>query len=149
MQVAGSTPNPDATFMAQAARLVTDVVDGFLLGHRVLICDPDGKWTEGFRSILEGAEVRVVRTPFQAPNANAYAERFVRSLREECLDHLILFGQRRLLRALAEFVEYYHTKRNHQGLGNDLIVPERRSGRGTRVRCEERLGGVLRYYRAA
>jgi len=70
-------------------------------------------------------------------------ERFVRSIREECLDHLILFGERRLLRALDEFVEHYHKERNHQGLANDLILPERRSGRGTRVRCEERLGGVL------
>ena len=149
VHVVGSTPNPDATFMAQAARHLTDAVDGFLSGHRVVICDRDAKWTEGFRSILEGAGVRVVLTPFQAPNANAYAERFVRSLREECLDHLILFGERRLLRALDEFVEHYHTERNHQGLGNDLIVRERRSGRGTRVRCEERLGGVLRYYHRA
>src|SRR2546425_5327534 len=149
VHVVGSTPNPDATFMAQAARHLTDAVDGFLSGHRVVICDRDAKWTEGFRSILEGAGVRVVLTPFQAPNANAYAERFVRSLREECLDHLILFGERRLLRALDELVEHYHTERNHQGLGNDLIVRERRSGRGTRVRCEERLGGVLRYYHRA
>jgi transposase InsO family protein len=74
--------------------------------------------------------VRVVLTPFQAPNANAYAERFVRSIREECLDHPILFGERRLLRALDEFAEHYHKERNHQGLGNDLIVPARRSGRG-------------------
>ena len=148
VHVAGSTPTPD-TFMTQAARQLTDAVDGFLSGHRVLICDRDGKWTEGFRSILAGAGVRVVLTPFRAPNANAYAERFVRSIREECLDCLILFGERRLLRALDEFVEHYHKERNHQGLGNDLIVPERRSGRGTRVRCEERLGGLLRYYRAA
>lgn len=101
---------------------------------------------EGFRSILAGAGVRVVLTPFQAPNANAHTERFVRSIREECLDRLILFGDRRLRRVLDEFVEHYHKERNHQGLGNDLIVPERRSGQGTRVRCEERLGGVLRYY---
>ena len=146
MHVAGSTPNPNATFMTQAARHFTDAVDGFLTGHRMLICDRDGKWTEGCRSILEGAGVRVVRTPVQAPNANAYAERFVQSIREECLDRLNLFGERRLLRVLDEFVEHYHKERNHQGLGNDLIVPERRSSRGTRVRCEERLGGVLRYY---
>jgi putative transposase len=146
VHLAGSTPNPDATFMTQAAPHLIDAVDGFLAGHRVLICDRDGKWPEGFRRVMEGAGVRVVQTPFQAPNANAYAERFVRSIREECLDHLILFGERQLLRALDEFVEHYHKERNHQGLGNDLIVPERGSGRGTRVRCEERLGGVLRYY---
>ena len=72
--------------MAQAARRLTDAVDGFLASHRVLICDRDAKWTEGFRRIVESAGMRIVRTPVQAPNANAYAERFVRSIREECLD---------------------------------------------------------------
>ncbi len=110
--------------MAQAARRLTDVVDGFLVGHRILICDRDSKWTDGFRRILQGAGVRIVLTPVQAPNANAYAERFVRSIREECLNRLILFGEHRLLRAVDEFVAHYHKERNHQGLGNALIVPE-------------------------
>jgi len=121
VHVVGSTPNPDAAFMAQAA---ADAVGGFLSVHRVLICDRDGKWTAGFRDIVEGSGVRVVLTPIQAPNANAYAERFVRSIREECLDRLILFGERRLIRVLGEFVAHYHGERNHQGLGNDLIAPE-------------------------
>jgi transposase InsO family protein len=89
VQVAGSTPNPDAWFMKQAARRLTDAVDGFLAGHRVLICDRDSKWTDGFRRIVQGAGVRIVLTPVQAPNANAYAERFVRSIREECLDRRV------------------------------------------------------------
>jgi putative transposase len=76
VQIVGSTPNPDAAFMAQAARL-TDTVDGFLAGHGVLICDRDSKWTSRFRALLEGASVRIVLTPVQAPNANAYAGRFV------------------------------------------------------------------------
>ena len=62
--------------------------------------------------------MRVVLTPYQAPNANAHAERFVRSIREECLDRLILFGERRLIHALDEFTAHYETDRNHQGLGN-------------------------------
>ncbi len=90
-----------------------------------------------------------MRTPVQAPNANAYAERFVRSVREECLDRLILFGERRLLRALDEYVARYHGERNHQGLGDALITPDTHPTRGTRVRCRERLGGLLRYYRRA
>jgi len=118
VQVVGSTPNPDAAFMVQAARRLTDTVDGFLAGYRILICDRDGKWTDGFRGLLEGAGVRVVLTPYQAPNANAHAERFVRSIREECLDRLILFGERRLIHALDEFTAHYETERNHQGLGN-------------------------------
>jgi len=90
--------------------------------------------------------VRIVLTPIQAPNANAYAERFVRSIREECLDRLIVFGERRLLRVLKEFVAHYHSERNHQGLGNDLIAPAPSAFGGTRIRCRDRLGGLLRYY---
>jgi putative transposase len=146
VQIVGSTPNPDAVFMTQAARRLTDAVDGFLAGHRVLICDRDAKWIEGFRGILEGAGVRMVLTPIRAPDANAYAERFVRSIREECLDHLILFGERRLLHVLKEFVVHYHGERNHQGLGNDLIAPVPRAVRGARIDCRDRLGGLLRYY---
>ena len=121
--VVGSTPNPDAALMVQAARRLTDAVDGFLAGHRVLICDRDGKWTDGFRGLLEEAGVRVVLTPYQAPNANAHTERLVRSIREECLDRLILFGERCLSRALDQFTAHYHGSENHQGLGNRLIVP--------------------------
>jgi putative transposase len=149
VHVAGSTPTPDAWFMAQAARRLTDAVDGFLTGHRVLICDRDSKWTDAFRRIVQGAGVRIVWTPVQAPNANAYAERFVRSIREECLDRLILFGERRLLRALDEFVAHYHGERNHQGLGNALITPTTARAGGTQVRCRDRLGGLLRYYHRA
>jgi transposase InsO family protein len=95
---------------------------------------------------VEGSGVRVVLTPFQAPNANAHAERFVRSIREECLDRLILFGERRLLHVLDEFVAHYHGERNHQGLDNDLIAPAPRLLGGPHVRCRERVGGLLRYY---
>jgi transposase InsO family protein len=149
VHVAGSTPNPDAAFMAQAARCLTDAVDGCLARHRVLICDRDGKWTHGFRDIVEGSGLRVVLTPIQAPNANAYAERFVRSIREECLDQLILFGERHLIRAVDEFVAHYHGERNHQGLGNRLVAPEIRGLVSTHIRCHERLGGLLRYYHRA
>jgi putative transposase len=93
--------------------------------------------------------VRVVLTPFQGPNANAHAERFVRSIREECLDQLILFGERRLIRAIDEFVVHYHRERNHQDLGNRLIAPGAREFVGTHIRCHERLGGLLRYYHRA
>ena len=93
--------------------------------------------------------VKIGPTPVQAPNANAHAERFVRSIREECLDRLILFGERRLLRVLEEFVTHSRWERNHQGLGNELIMPETRPPGGTRVRCRERLGGLLWYYHRA
>jgi Integrase core domain len=78
--------------------------------------------------------------PYQAPNANAHAERFVRSIRGECLDRLILFGERRLLRVLKELVVHYHNERNHQGLGNDLIAAPRAVSRAG-IRYHDRLGG--------
>jgi len=149
VHVASATPNPDAWFMAQVARRLTDAVDGFLARHRVLICDRDAKWTDGFRRIVQDAGVRIVLTPIQAPNANAYAERFVRSIREECLDRVILFGERRLLRALDDFVAHYHGERNHQGLGNALITPPAAVAGGAQIRCRDRLGGLLRYYHRA
>jgi putative transposase len=90
--------------------------------------------------------VRIVLTPVQGPNANAYAERFVRSIREECLDRLIVFGERRLLHVLKEYVVHYDEERNHQGLGNDLITPAPRAVGHTGIRCRDRLGGLLRYY---
>jgi transposase InsO family protein len=141
VHVVGSTPTPDGGFMAQAARRLTDAVDGFLVGHQILICDRDRKWTDAFRRIVQGAGVRIVLIPVRAPNANAYAERFVRSIREECLDRLIFFGERRLFRALDEFVAHHHGERNHQGLGNELITPAAAVAGGTRVRCRDRLGG--------
>ena len=147
--VAASTCHPDETFMVQAARCLTDAVDGFLVGYQALICDRDRKWTEGFRRLLEGAGTHVVQTPIQAPNANAYAERFVRSIREECLDRLIVFGERRLRHVVDEFLAPYHRERDHQGLGKELIAPQRDQNGGTHVCCRERLGGLLRYYHRA
>jgi putative transposase len=125
-----------------------DVIEYLIEENRVL-CDRDSKWTDEFRRIVQGAGMRIVLIPVRAPNANAYAERFVRSIREECLDRLILFGERRLLRALDEFVAHYHGERNHQGLGNELITPAAAAAGGTQVRCRDRLGGLLRYYHRA
>ena len=91
--------------------------------------------------------IRVILIPERAPNANAYAERFVRSIKEECLDRIVPIGERHFRRAIAEYVEHYHRERNHQGLGNQLIIPdELHAGSGGTIRCRERLGGMLNYY---
>jgi putative transposase len=119
------------------------------VGHRVLICDRDRKWTQGFRRLIEDTGIRVVQAPIQAPNANAYAERLVRSIREECLDRLIVFGERRLRHVVGQFVAHYHAERNHQGLGNELIAPQSTPNGGTSFCCRERRGGLLRYYHRA
>ncbi len=150
VHIAGSTPNPDEAFMAQIARNLTDAIDGFLLPHRFLICDRDTKFTDQFRRILGVSGVDIILTPYRAPNCNAFAERFVRSIKEECLDRMIFFGESSLHRATREFVEHYHIERPHQGLGNEIIektlyipVPS------AEVRCDERLGGILKHYRRA
>jgi putative transposase len=118
VQILGSTPHPDEAFMGQVARTLT-IADGE--ARRVLICDRDAKWSAAVRGRLQDAGLRVIQTPYQAPNANAYAERFVRSMKEECLDRLIPFGERHFRRAVAEFVARYQRERNHQVLGNELI----------------------------
>ena len=132
--------------MSQVGRTLTAADAGMLGGHRVLICDRGTTWSTAVRRLLGDAGIRVVQTPYQAPNANAYAERFVRSIKTECLNRLIPFGERHLRRTLAEFVEHYHGERNHQGLGNELIdrapPPQRVGG----IRRRQRLGGLLNYY---
>jgi putative transposase len=111
-----------------------------------LICDRDRKWSIAVRDLLETSGVRVIQAPFRAPNCNAHAERFVRSIKEECLDQMIPLGERHLRRALTDFVIHYHRERNHQGLGNELIDGVGVQPHNGRVRRRERVGGLLSYY---
>jgi transposase InsO family protein len=97
---------------------------------------------------METAGIGLIRTPFQAPNANAYAERFVRSIKQECLGRMILFGEGHLRHAIEQYLEHYHTERNHQGIGNELIDGQPGASFGD-VRSVDRLGGTLRYYHRA
>ena len=146
VQLVGSTPHPDEAFVLQTARTVTDADDGFLRGSRILICDRDAKWSSAFRQTLAEAGIRVVQTPYCAPNCNAHAERFVRSIKDECLDRMVCLGETHLRRALAAFAAHYHRERNHQGLQDRLITPEPPGPPRGVIRCRPRLGGLLRYY---
>jgi putative transposase len=146
VQIVGSTPHPDEGFMGQVGRTLTAADEGVLVGHRMLICDRDAKWSAPVRDQLGEAGIRVVQTPFQAPNANAYAERFVRSIKHECLNRVIPFGDRHLRRTIAEYVEHYHRERNHQGLANELIEGAPGVERVGRIHRHQRLGGLLNYY---
>src|SRR5262245_5761920 len=146
VHLVGSTPHPDDGFVVQIARTLTHAGDGALAGHRILICDRDTKWSETFRLTLAAAGVRVAHTPYHAPNANAYAERFVRSIKEECLDRLVILGEAHLRRALREFATHYHQERNHQGLHDRLIAPAPSGLPNGAIRCRPRLGGLLHYY---
>lgn len=115
VHVAGMTPHPDEGWMKQAARNVTLAGSGFLGGFRYLLHDRDSKFCATFREILKAAGVAPVALPPRSPNLNAFAERWVRSVKEECLSKLILFGEGSLRRAVEEFVAHYHGERNHQG----------------------------------
>jgi len=148
VQILGSTAHPDDLFMRQVCRTLTAAEEGLLVGHRVLIYDRDAKWSTSVRERLLDAGIRVVQTPYRAPNANAHAERFVRSMKEECLDRIIPVGERHFRRAVREYVEHYHLERNHQGLGNTLIAGAPACVRGA-VRRRPRMGGLLNYYERA
>jgi putative transposase len=149
VQILGSTAHPDAMFMRQVVRQLTHADEGLLGPAYVLICDRDSKWSPDVHRVLRDAGVWVVVTPIRAPNANAYAERFVRSIKEECLDRLIPIGETHFRRAVAEFVEHYHRERNHQGLGNVLTAGSPATNGEGRVRRHQRLGGLLNYYKRA
>ena len=145
--IVGSTPNPGDDFMRQVARNLTDCVDGFLRKKRFLILDRDGKFSAAFRGVLEDHGIRMVLCPARALNCNAFAERFVRSIKSECLSRMIFIGSGSLRHALAEFTAHYNAERNHQGIGNVLIEPADAVGGATgRVVNRRRLGGLLSYY---
>jgi putative transposase len=131
--------------MKQLARNLTDVVDGFLREKRYLIMDRDPVFTDAFRSMLLSSGVKSVRLPARSPNLNAYAERFVRSMREECLAKIIPLSETHLREVLREYVAHYHAERNHQGLANRCIDAPLEQGTGRIVRSK-RIGGMLNYY---
>ena len=149
VEIAGIAPVPNGLWMRQVARNLIDDLTGFLRGKRFLIHDRDPLYTRGFHEILGYAGVTAVRLPAKSPNLNAYAERFVLSIKSECLDRMVMLGECHLRRAVASYLEHYHVERCHQGIGNRLIdgVPELASGPVAR---RERLGGILsHYYRTA
>jgi transposase InsO family protein len=144
---AGCTVNPTEAWMKQTARNLTDVEDGFLNGKRYLIMDRDTKFTDAFRKILKDEGIESSRLPPRSPNLTPHIERFMRSLKEECLLQMIYFGEKMLRTAIRQFLGHYHAERNHQGLGNQLIDPGEEVGQSPgEVQCRERLGGLLRYY---
>ncbi len=150
VEIAGIASRTNGLWMSQVGRQVTDAVDGILNGKRFLIHDRDPLFTAEFQDILTSVGIKCVKLPPQSPNLNAHAERFVRSIKESCLERLILFGEHSLRRAIREFVSHYHRERNHQGLGNRLIVSDLASKTSGTIRRRERLGGMLNYfYRAA
>ena len=147
VEIAGIVPRPDGEWIKQLARNLTDVEDGFLNGYRYLIHDHDPLFTRAFREVLKSSGVKTVKLPPRGPDLNAYTERFVRSIKSECLAQIIPLSGRHLRAAVKEYTQHYHLERNHQGLGNELI--EKASDEidvNGAVECRERLGGILKYY---
>ena len=136
--------------MKQIARNMLDVEDGFPRGKRYLLMDRDPLYTAEFRATLKAGGVRPLRLPARSPNLNAFAERFVLSIRSECLDRIVPLGETHLRRVLSEYMAHYHAERNHQGLSNQLIRPAASPvNTNGAVRRRERLGGLLNFYHRA
>jgi transposase InsO family protein len=135
--------------MLQVARNLVDADDGFLAGTRFLLLDRDPLYTPAFRELLRAAGVTPIRLSPSSPNLNAYAERFVRSIKSECLGKLVLLGEKHLRTAVREYVAHYHTECNHQGLEGQLIEPQANAAGAGPTICRERIGELLRFYRQA
>ncbi len=122
---------------------------GILEGCRYLIHGRDTKFTDSFRAIVKSSYVDPLKLPARSPNLNAYAERWVKSVKEEALSKLILFGEASLRRVLSEYLVHFHRERNHQGKGNVLLFPAATQAKNRvdgSVGCKEPLGGLLKYY---
>ena len=148
VRLGGLTQHPTEEWMQQMARNATDHDTGALRRCRYLLHDRDAKFCASFDSLLKAGGVKALKLPARSPNLNAFAERWVRSVKQECLSKLILFGEGSLKRALTEFIAHFHSERPHQGKGNTLLFPfeDQPHVEGHRIVCRERLGGMLRYY---
>jgi putative transposase len=146
VEIAGITECPDGDWVGQMTRNLT-ACGGFLDGASHLLIDRDTKFLPLRTYLKDMTDTDVVLLPPRSPNLNAHLERYMRSMKSECLNRMIFFGRRSLERALKQFVAHYHAERNHQGLGNRIIDPGDEVGKEAGdVRCRERLGGMLRYY---
>ena len=145
--IAGITTRPAESWMLQIARNVTDAQSGALHAKRYLIIDRDTKYSQQFRRLIRDNGTTVIRLSPMSPNLNAYAERFVRSIKDECLNRMIFIGQASLRRAVAEYMAHYHSERNHQGLENRLIHARKAVAANDSAICRQaRLGGTLNFY---
>ena len=150
VHLAGCTTTPDSTWVTQQARQLVWNLNDDSKEFAFLIHDNDKKFASPFDIVFSSEEIEIVHTPFQAPRANAFAERWVRSVREECLDQILILNENHLRRVLKEYGEYYNHARPHQGIGQRFPVSVPRRERSTKgpIRRRDILGGVIHdYYR--
>jgi len=146
VEIIGIAPEPDGEWMKQMARNMSDCFTGPLKDNLILIHDRDPLFTAEFRRILKAAGVVCKKLPPRYPNLNAFAERFVKSIKHECLNKMIFFGEKQLRYAVGQYIEHYNEERPHQGIGNVLITPAEDSHIVGKIHCRERLGGTLKHY---
>jgi hypothetical protein len=151
VHIAGITATPDGEWMAQQARNLCMFLAEQPESAKYIVCDRDTKFTKQFEEIVKAEDIELVKVAVRAPNRNAYAERFVQTIKHECLDHLIVFGEAHLRHIVSEFVAHYHSERPHLAKGNlpPLIAkaPDAVDSLGPdSVVCQERLGGLLKHY---
>jgi putative transposase len=148
VHIAGVTSHPNEPWMRQVARNLTMEEWGVLKPGQYLMHDRDTKFCAAFKQFLDDAGVKRLPLPAKSPNLNAIAERWIRSVKEEALSKLILFGEQSLWYGLREYVAHYHQERPHQGKGNVMLFLTDRPHTRTDgpIRCRERLGGLLTYY---
>jgi hypothetical protein len=147
-EIAVIREDPDGEWMKQMARNLTDCFDGFLLNAKYLIHDRDPLFTDEFRAMLRHSGVEPIKLPARSPNLNPHAERFVKSIKYECLNHFVFFGERHLRCVIKEYMAHYLEERFHQGLDGQLIRPKNADDDSVDgpIQCRQRLGGMLNYY---
>jgi transposase InsO family protein len=146
VQIGGIVKEPYGDWVMNVMRGMLDCVDGFLLGKRRLILDRDPVFTPEVRGFLSRSGVQVARLPSRSPNLNAHAERFIGSVRRECLSRVVPIGEAHLRKLLTNYVDHYHRERNHQGIGNRLIEPTVAANGEGEIRRQTRSGGLLSFY---
>jgi putative transposase len=150
VHLAGCTSNPTAAWVTQQARQLSWELQEQGLSARFLIRDRDRKFPGSFDTVLAAEWIRIIQTPFQAPKANAFAERWIRTVRAECLDWLLVLSERHLRRVLTAYIAYYNQRRPHQGIRQQCPVPAPRGRADGPIRCRDVLGGIIHnYYREA
>jgi putative transposase len=147
VHLVGVTAHPDGYWVAQQARQYVWTLEECEDRPRILIRDNDKKFTGRHDRVFRSEGVRIIRTPIHAPNANAYAERWVRAVREECLNHLLILNEKHLRRVLQSFIQYYNTARPHQGLGQEMPIHREPDNTPAPVRRRDVLGFISDYYR--
>jgi transposase InsO family protein len=145
----GVTANPDGSWVTQVARNFAADLEEQEPPFRFLLRDRDTKFTASFDAVMASAGIKVVRTPVQAPRANAFAERWVRTVRQDCLDHLLVASRRQLESVICEYVRHYNHARPHRGLHLAVPEPYARPDHGGEVLRHDVLGGVIHEYERA